>query len=54
VPGTLTVKNGNLIFKAVFKVKNKDYKIVIPSIAAKKVAEVVEVTINSPLVPLKK
>ena len=54
VPGTLTVKNGNLIFKAVFKVKNKDYKIVIPSVVAKKVAEVVEVTINSPLAPLKK
>jgi len=54
VPGTLTVKNGNLIFKAVFKVKNKDYKIVIPSVAANKVAEVVEITVNSSLTPLKK
>lgn len=54
VPGTLTVKNGSLTFKAVFKVKNKDYKIVIPSVAANKVAEVVEITLNSLLAPLKK
>jgi polyisoprenoid-binding protein YceI len=54
VPGTLTVKNGSLTFKAVFKVKNKDYKIVIPSVAANKVAEVVEITVNSLLAPLKK
>ena len=54
VPGTLTVKNGALVFKAVFKVKNKDYKIIIPSVAAKKVAEVVEITVNSLLAPLKK
>ena len=52
--GTLTVKNGSLTFKAVFKVKNKDYKIVIPSVAANKVAEVVEITVNSLLAPLKK
>ena len=46
VPGTLEVKNGNLIIKTKFKVLNKDYGIVIPQILWKNVSEEIEIAID--------
>lgn len=46
VPGTLEVKNRNLIIKTKFKVLNKDYGIVIPQILWKNVSEEIEITID--------
>ncbi len=46
VPGTLEVKNRNLIIKTKFKVLNKDFGIVIPQILWKNVSEEIEITID--------
>ncbi|HEX5167857.1 MAG TPA: YceI family protein [Cyclobacteriaceae bacterium] len=46
VPGTLEVKNNNLIIKTKFKVLNKDYGIVIPQILWKNVSEEIEITVD--------
>lgn len=46
IPGTLEVKNNNLIIKTKFKVLNKDYGIVIPQILWKNVSEEIEITVD--------
>jgi hypothetical protein len=46
VPGTLEVKNGQVIVKSKFKVLNKDYGIEIPQLLWKNVSEEIEITIN--------
>jgi hypothetical protein len=46
IPGTLEVKNNNIIIKTKFKVLNKDYGIVIPQILWKNVSEEIEITID--------
>lgn len=47
IPGTITVKNGEMILNAKFNVATADYKIQIPAIAAGKVAKLIEITVNS-------
>jgi len=47
VPGTVTVKGGELVADAKFKVKPADYKIKIPSMAASKIAQSIEITVNT-------
>jgi polyisoprenoid-binding protein YceI len=47
VPGTITIKGGQLTVDAKFKVKPTDYKIKIPSVAASKIAQQIEITINT-------
>lgn len=47
IPGTITVKNGEMILNAKFNVATADYKIQIPAIAAGKVAKTIEITVNS-------
>ena len=49
IPGTIQIKSGKAIVNAVFKVKLADYGIKIASVAKGKIAEQVEVTINSSL-----
>jgi len=44
--GTIEIKDGKLISKTVFPVKLEDYKIKIPKIVFKNIAEVVEVKID--------
>ena len=44
--GTLEVKNGQLMAKAKFNIALEDYKIKIPRIVIKNIAEVVEVTVD--------
>ena len=46
-PGTITIKGGEVTAMSKFKVKTADYGIKIPGIAAGKVAESIEITINS-------
>lgn len=47
VPGTVTIKGGQLTVDAKFKVKPADYKIKIPSVAASKIAQQIEVTVST-------
>ena len=46
VPGNIVVKGSNISTTAVFTIKLVDYKISVPTIVSKKVAEKVEVTVN--------
>jgi hypothetical protein len=52
--GTLTKKGDELIIYSKFPIKVADYDIKVPSMYVKNIAEVVDVTINSVLEPLKK
>jgi polyisoprenoid-binding protein YceI len=54
IEGTLTKKGNELIINSKFPVKVADYNIKVPSMYVKNIAEVVDVTINSTLEPLKK
>ena len=47
VPGSITVKGGEMVLNAKFNVATADYKIQIPAIAAGKVAKTIEITVNS-------
>ncbi|MEM1134721.1 MAG: YceI family protein [Bacteroidota bacterium] len=49
-PGTIEIKGKNVIAKTTFKVKLEDYKIKIPKIVFKNIAEIVDVTIDIPYV----
>lgn len=46
LPGTIEKKDGNLIMKSKFIVKLQDYKIAIPQLLWKNIAEQVEVTVE--------
>ena len=50
-PGTLTVKGGKVTATSKFNVRTADHNIKIPSMTAKKIAESIEVTVNSVLSP---
>lgn len=54
VPGTITVKGGNLIINANFKIKVADYNIKVPSLYVQNIAEVVDVKVNAVLEPFVK
>jgi polyisoprenoid-binding protein YceI len=47
LPGTVTVKGGSITTNSKFKVKTADYKIKIPAMVANKIADQIEVTVNS-------
>ena len=49
VPGTITVKGNEITVNSKLKVKTADYGIKIPGIVASKVANEIEVTVNSVL-----
>jgi len=53
IPGTITVKNGEINVKSVFTVMCADHKIIIPSLVGAKVSENVDVTVDVNLVPKK-
>lgn len=46
VPGTITIKSGNISASSVFKVKVKDYNISIPSAVKNNIADDIELTIS--------
>ena len=50
-PGTITVKGGKVTATSKFNVRTADYGIKIPAMTAKKIAESIEVTVNSILSP---
>ncbi len=52
--GTITIKDGLVILDTKFKIKLADHNIEIPSAVGAKIAEEVEVTMNSTLEPYKK
>jgi polyisoprenoid-binding protein YceI len=52
MPGTIEVQQGKVVVKAKFIVKLADYKIKIPTMLWKNIAEQVEVTINFTYKPL--
>lgn len=54
IPGTLTVKGGNILMNSKFKIKVADYKIKVPSMYVQNIAEEVEVTVNGNLEPFVK
>jgi hypothetical protein len=54
ISGTITVKGGNVTLDARFPVKLEDYNIKVPSLYVKNIAEVIDVTINTNLLPFKK
>jgi hypothetical protein len=54
VPGTITVKNGNLALKAEFNIALKDYDITVPKIVVTNIAEVIAVKVAASYIPYKK
>jgi polyisoprenoid-binding protein YceI len=52
--GTITVKENAVIIDARFQVKLEDYNIKVPSLYVKNIAETIDVTFNSSLLPFKK
>ena len=54
VMGTLTIKGGQILIDAKFKMALADYKIVVPAQKLANIAEVVDVTVKSTLEPYKK
>lgn len=46
IPATIIVKNGNISAKATFNVLVKDYKIDIPTIVSKKIAENIRIKVD--------
>lgn len=53
IPGTITVKGGDIIIDSKFNVALKDHNVEIPSLVSQNVAEVVEVKINATLTEFK-
>jgi polyisoprenoid-binding protein YceI len=53
-PGTLTVKGKEITIVSKFKVKPADYKIKVPSLYVKEIAEEIDVDINTVMEPYKK
>jgi polyisoprenoid-binding protein YceI len=53
IPGTITIKNGEITLISEFKVPVKDHKIEIPSVVGAKIAEEITVNVNVTLVPKK-
>jgi len=47
IPGTITVKGGEVTLNSKFTVKTKDYDIKIPSLVEGKIAKEIEVTVSS-------
>lgn len=54
IPGTLTVKGGNILLNAKFKLKVADYNIKVPSMYVQNIAEEVDITVNATLEPFEK
>lgn len=54
VPGTLSIKGGNIVINANFKIKVADYKIKVPSMYVQNIAEEVDVKVNGTLEPFTK
>lgn len=54
IPGTLTVKGGNILLNSKFRIKVADYKIKVPSMYVQNIAEEVDVTVNGTLEPFVK
>jgi hypothetical protein len=52
-PGTITVKGSSVILNSKFNVKPADYGIKIPGVVAEKIAQRIEVTVNSILSQVK-
>ena len=49
IPGTITVKGGNVTAASKFNVRMADYKIKVPDMVSSKIAEAIEVTVSSTL-----
>jgi|SRR6185437_9463047 len=54
MPGTLTVKGKEVTIVSKFKIKPADYKIKVPSLYVKEIAEEIDVDINTVMEPYKK
>ncbi|HXU28121.1 MAG TPA: YceI family protein [Bacteroidia bacterium] len=54
MPGTLTVKGKEVTIISKFKIKPADYKIKVPSLYVKEIAEEIDVDINTVMEPYKK
>lgn len=54
VPGTITVKGGEVNIIAAFKAKLDDYKIEKPKVVTEKIADVIDVKIDATYLPFKK
>lgn len=53
IPGTLTIKDGNINLVSDFKVKVADHKITIPKLVVAKIAEVIDVKVTADMLPKK-
>jgi polyisoprenoid-binding protein YceI len=54
IPGVLKIKNGEITLTSNFKVKLADYKIKVPSLYVKNIAEEIDVDVTAVLKALKK
>jgi YceI-like domain len=54
ITGTITVKGNTVTIDAKFPIKLEDYEIKVPSLYVKNIAETIDVTMNTTLLPFKK
>jgi hypothetical protein len=54
IPGTITVKGDAVTIDSKFQIKLEDYEIKVPSLYVKNIAETIDVTMNTTLLPFKK
>jgi polyisoprenoid-binding protein YceI len=45
----LTISENNILIESIFEIQLKDYKIAIPRIVNKKIAETIKITVNATL-----
>ena len=51
IPGTLTVKRGEIAADAKFSIRCADYGVKIPSVVSSKISEEIKITVAAPMVP---
>lgn len=54
IAGVIEVKDGSIILSSKFEVKVADHEIKVPSLYVEKIAEVIQVSFNAELFPMKK
>ena len=53
IPATITIKDGKISAKSIFKIKPQDHNVEIPKLVVKNIAEEIEVTLQAELTPKK-
>lgn len=54
ITGTISIKDGSVIMDSKFNIKVADHKIKVPSLYVEKIAEIIQVTFHTDMIPFKK